>query len=309
MVRDGLYAARKAKLHSAFDADSCRKSLTHARSSVDLYVEDAELIRLGENAIFHLRREGLVARIARGLEVLADARKELDVANWLLSVGLDTAKPAPFAQPIVVDERPITFWQFIESDGTEPTIQHLGTTLRALHRLDPPGSLELPAHDMFARVDSRIEHATRIPEADREFLRSRSYELRHHFSALSFPLPLSAIHGDAHVGNLLQRRGDGVALIDLERFAFGHPETDLSVTAIEHRIGWFTDSQYSEFVQAYGFDVTAWDGFTVLQAIGELKMTTWLMQNVGHSPAIDDEIQQRLNDLRNPDKPRAWRPF
>jgi hypothetical protein len=53
------------------------------------------------------------------------------------------------------------------------------------------------------------------------------------------------------------------------------------VTATEYLIGWYSDVQYADFVHAYGHDVMNWDGFPVIRAINELKMTTWLLQNIG----------------------------
>jgi hypothetical protein len=104
-------------------------------------------------------------------------------------------------------------------------------------------------------------------------------------------------------------------LIDLERFAFGHPETDLPVTATEYLIGWHADEQYANFFDAYGFDVCggydliAWPGFPVVRAINEPKMTTWLMQNIGESDRITAEFRTRLESLRDPDAPCRWKPF
>jgi hypothetical protein len=100
-----------------------------------------------------------------------------------------------------------------------------------------------------------------------------------------------------------------VILIDLERFAFGSPENDLAVTATEYHIGWHTDSQYADFCDAYGFDVESWDGFPVIRAINELKMATWLMQNVRGSDRVDREFRTRLASLHDEDAPRNWQPF
>ena len=286
---------------SAILAKACRLANYHA--------DDAELIRLGENAIFHLKREGLVARIARGLDVLADAKKEIRVANWLVSESIGTAAPADIEQPLIVNQHPVTFWRYVENLGTEATTSELGTVLRRLHALEPPKSLELPQNDIFGRVSERIDRACDIPQADRDFLRGNLEDLRSRYGRLTFPLRQSAVHGDAHTGNLLRLPDGATALIDLERFAYGQPETDLIVTAIDRNMGWCTEREYQEFVEAYGFDVTGWDGYPVVRAISELKMTTWLMQNVGHSVAIDEEIRMRLNDLRRPEAPRHWSPF
>jgi galactose-1-phosphate uridylyltransferase len=51
------------------------------------------------------------------------------------------------------------------------------------------------------------------------------------------------------------------------------------------------------------------DGFPVLRAINELKMTTWLMQNIGESEQVAREFRTRLASLRDGEGPRRWRPF
>jgi hypothetical protein len=50
------------------------------------------------------------------------------------------------------------------------------------------------------------------------------------------------------------------------------------MTATEYQTaGWWTETEYGQFAEAYGYDVTTWaDGFPVLRAIHEIKMTTWL---------------------------------
>ena len=99
-------------------------------------------------------------------------------------------------------------------------------------------------------------------------------------------------------------------LIDFERFAWGQPEWDLAMTATEYLTAkWWTDEEYRQFVDAYGYDVTSWaEGFDILRAVHELKMTTWLMQNVAASPEIADEYQVRMRTLRGEPSSR-WRPF
>ena len=88
------------------------------------------------------------------------------------------------------------------------------------------------------------------------------------------------------------------------------PEWDISMTATEYlTAGWWTDAEYGSFAEAYGYDVTSWaDGFRVLRAVHEIKMTTWLMQNVNESPDIAREYETRMQTIRGLGKPR-WRPF
>lgn len=292
-----------------FTPESSRATLVEACEAIGADHRSARLLRLGENAIYLLPQLDLVVRIARGLDVLDDAKKEVSVSRWLNSAGLRAAKTADFEQPIVVADHPVTFWKYIRPPGMEASITDLAAVLRELHTLTPPDDLDLPVLDFFGRVDVRIDRATDIPETDRNFLRRRTMELRAAYAELTFPLQPCAVHGDAHTANLIKTRNGAVTLIDFERFAFGQPETDLAVTAVEHRIGWYSDAEYSAFARAYGFDVTDWSGFPTVQAVSELKMTTWIMQNVSHGPAVASEVRTRLDALRDSSAPRHWKPF
>ncbi|MEV4571454.1 phosphotransferase [Nonomuraea sp. NPDC049419] len=59
-----------------------------------------------------------------------------------------------------------------------------------------------------------------------------------------------AVHGGAHSDNLIKTVDGSIVLIDFERFAFGPPETDLAVTALEHGLGWGTRAEYDQFARA-----------------------------------------------------------
>ena len=294
------------------DPFTCAEALAVLREACEaaaLRADGAGLLRLGENAIFRLAHDCVVVRIARGLDVLPDARKEIVVAAWLADAGLPATQTVRVSQPLIVRGRPVTFWQLIDESGTKATPAELGAILRRLHALHVPDGLRLPELEIFGRVAGRIA-AARIPDADRSFLADRLGALRAQYQNLGFALKACAVHGDAHQGNLI-RQPDGTAvLIDLERFAFGQPEADLSVTATEHLLGWHTREQYAGFVRAYGgYDVMTWPGFPVIRAINELKMTTWLMQNIGQSERTATEFRTRLGSLRDPGRPRRWEPF
>jgi len=292
-----------------FTSAEALATLEEACLAVGLRHEGAELLRLGENAIFRLAHDPVVVRIARNLDVLADAEKEVAVARWLQDANLPATEPADYTQPIIARGRPVTFWKLIDDSGTKASIADLGIILRRLHALPVPGSLHLPELDIFGRVGERIASSADLADADRSFLADRLDSLRSQYQELRFGLPPSAVHGDAHQANLIKRPDSAVIMIDFERFAFGHPETDLSVTATEYLIGWHTDEHYADFVRAYGYEVMDWEGFPVIRAINELKMTTWLMQNIGESDRISDEFRTRLASLRDSDAPRDWQPF
>jgi Ser/Thr protein kinase RdoA (MazF antagonist) len=293
----------------AFSASAAERALALACEQVGLDASGASLIRMGENAIYRLASAPVVVRVARTTELLSDVRKEVAVARWLDSAGLPAILLHGAAeQPLVADGRPVTFWELVDAVSPEPTFGELGEMLRRLHELAEPESLGLPPLDPFGRVPERLAVAE-IPDGDREFLYRRLDTLRTAYDRLSFELPPGPVHGDAHTGNLLRERTGVVLMLDFERFASGPREWDLVEPALEHfRLGWESNDSYREFAATYGFDVAKWEGFDVLCSIRELTMTTWLMQNVGHSPEIATEFRNRVESLRD-GTPRRWIPY
>lgn len=298
-----------AGLSFPFTSADALATLEEACSQAGIPNDEAELIRLGENAIFRLAREPIVVRIGRSADVLKDAEKEVAVALWLQDCGLPAVEPTSHPQPLMIRSHPVSFWKLIEDSGMEATLGDLATLLRDLHKLPVPPDLPLPEFDIFGRVSERITKSRDLLEEEREFLTQHLHQLRQDYRQLEFVLPRSAVHGDAHTSNLIRRPDGEMVLIDLERFAYGPPESDLAVTATEYLIGWHSDEDYAEFCRAYGFDIMHWSGFPVIRAVNELKMTTWLMQNVRESDQIAREFCTRLASLRDSDSPRNWQPF
>lgn len=294
---------------TAFTLADATATLGAACSAIGVSAVGASLIRLGENALFRLADDPIVVRIARSPAVFPDATKEVAVASWLRDIGIPAAEPTSHIQPITALDRPVTFWRLINDSGIRPTISDLASLLRRLHHAAAPPELALPPLNIFDRVSNRITATQVLAPEERNFLTTRLEALQRKYDSLQFALPQSALHGDAHQSNLMRQPDGQVLLIDFERFAFGPPETDLAVTATEYLIGWHTDEAYASFCETYGFDVTTWDGFPTIRAINELKMTTWLMQNVGESDKIADEFRTRLASLHNDDAPRNWQPF
>lgn len=295
-----------------FGADSAYRVLRNACNAAGLCADDAELMRLGENALFRISdRGGVVARIARTMDYWSDVKNEVNVSRWLQSIEFPAATVIDIDQPIAVDGHPVTFWAFIPGrPGSNEDIATLGMVLRRLHALARPNDFSLPEEDILGRVRSRIESAN-ISHEDASFLASRLTELDSAVKSLQYPLGPGPTHGDAHSENLMIQDGVPV-LIDFERFAWGQPEWDLAMTATEYEsAGWWSPAEYDSFVSAYGYDVRTWrDGYPVLRSVHEIKMTTWLMQNVDESPEIANEYRARMLTMRgDAAAPRMWRPF
>lgn len=194
---------------------------------------DARLMRLDENALFHLPHSAAVVRIARSRERWHDAVKEVAVANWLKENGIPAARLFEVNQPISISGYPVTFWRYIDGhNGSRGDVGALGRLLPTLHQTPHPTTFELPEQDIFVHVEPPIESAS-VSDADKHFLLSRVGELQGEISELEFSLEPTATHGDAHVQNLMISDGAAI-LIDFERFSWGQPEWDLAMTAKEY---------------------------------------------------------------------------
>ncbi|MFJ2568291.1 aminoglycoside phosphotransferase family protein [Streptomyces sp. NPDC087568] len=303
-------AVDAARSEEGFTSAGATRVMVAACRAAGLDARGAELIRLGENALFRLASVPVVVRVARGREWLTTARKEVAVSRWLAEEGFPAARVVEdLEQPFVVDGHPVTFWHLVAEGGRKATYGELGAILRDLHALEVPEGLELPSFDPFDKQQRRLDRAV-IPEDDKVFLRKRWRELRDKYAELRFETPRGPVHGDAHVQNLMVDDQGQVILIDFEAFCFDHPEWDLMVTAVEHHsLGWQTDEQYADFVAAYGRDLYDWPGYETLRGLQEFGMTTWLMQNVQEDERTAAEYRRRIAGLRDDDAPRDWRPW
>jgi aminoglycoside phosphotransferase (APT) family kinase protein len=294
---------------NSFTAGDTLRTVIQAGSIAGLETEDARLLRIGENAIFRLPGR-FVARVARTSAYEVDARKEVAVARWLESVGYPAVRALSIDQPIVVDERVVTFWDVISDEESYGSTAEVASLLVRLHDMEPPASLELPTLRPFTRAELRIDADRWLGAGDRDFLRGRLQELRSGYSALSFALPQGVIHGDANVGNVIRDDEGRPVVIDLDGFAIGPREWDLVLTAMYYdSFGWHTREEYEAFVRVYGFDVTEWEGYPVLRDVREFLMVTWLSQKASGDEQVAAEMRKRIAALRSGGDKKDWQPY
>ncbi|MEJ7742773.1 MAG: phosphotransferase [Nocardioidaceae bacterium] len=200
---------------SHFTAASTRAILAAACADLRIESADAVLLRHGENAVYRLAHDPLVARIARHPDV---PRREVEVARWLTGAALPAVRLAEEAVQLrVIDGRVVTWWALVVESRQKPTFTDLAVMLRRLHDLPEPTTFALPQFDPMPRVLGRLEAAgDAVAEPDRRFITGRHSELRRTYEAMSFDLDPGPIHGDAHLGNLMRREDGTVVLIDLE---------------------------------------------------------------------------------------------
>jgi hypothetical protein len=142
---------------AGFSTGSAWRTMHAASDCAELDTTGTELIRLGENALFHLPGHDLVMRIARTMDYWADAQRKVDVARWLADVPFPAAEAADLDQPIEAAGHPVTFWRFLHGHPAERgEIGRLGALLHDLHQLRPPTGLDLPPEDILGRVTPQI---------------------------------------------------------------------------------------------------------------------------------------------------------
>ncbi|TDQ54415.1 phosphotransferase family protein [Actinorugispora endophytica] len=264
----------------------------------------AEVVRIGENAVLRLPGK-VVARISR-LGQDAAAAREVAVARWLADQGVPAVRALAIDQPAFVCGRAVTWWEELPPHGPG-TVTDAAVLISALHALTPPADLNLGRLDPFVRLDQRIDDATTLAENDRAWLRGHLDQLRAAWRGLPQGLPERVVHGDAWVGNIARTEDGEARLMDLERCSLGRPEWDLVSTAIKHTsFGWVSAPDYERFVEVYGYDVTAWDGFEVMRDVRELRMTLYFAQHASGDPVMDTEAKLRLDSLRGGQAPRPW---
>jgi Ser/Thr protein kinase RdoA (MazF antagonist) len=249
-----------------------------------------------------------VVRIARSADRLPRVRKELCIARWLAGAGVPVVRvDEEIGQPVLIGGHPVSFWRTVTGGDPAPGYADLAQLLKAFHGLgDSP--CELAGFDPLRMSRSRLAAPAGVADADRRYLRRRCAELNDQLAGLAFALPAGPVHGDAHTGNLLTDDGQ-VVLLDFEAASLGPREWDLLPTAIATERYGLAEEQYLQFAGVYGFDVRSWDGYRVLREIRELTMTTWIMQNVGESPAAAAEFRLRVSSLRERDFHRGWNYF
>ncbi|WP_433662480.1 phosphotransferase family protein [Nocardia sp. CA-128927] len=285
--------------------DSTDKILQTACARAGLDPAGATVLNRSENVIYRLSG-AVVARISRPGQNAA-ALREVEVARWLESEGIGAVRVLPnLDQPIVVDERAVTFWRELppHRHGT-PT--EVATVLRKLHSLPPPTDFDLGTLDPFVRLDKRIESATTLSSDDHEWLREHLAELKDRWTQVPAGHPWCVVHGDAWVGNVVATDAGDVVLLDLERTSFGPPEWDTVHTAIKYKtLEQITTAEYQSFCDVYGSDVTAWEGYELLRDLREFRMTTMAAQTAVHIPADRAQADHRIACLRGKLGPRPW---
>ena len=162
--------------------------LREACQRAGLNSDGAELLRLGENAIFRLADAPVVVRIARSADRLPRVGRELCVARWLAAADVPAVRVIDeIEQPLLADGHPVSFWRPVTGGDPTPTHADLARLLAAFHPLaDCPCELQ-PFEPLGPRSPGWRRPG--VDPDDRDFLRERCAELNEQFQHLDFALP------------------------------------------------------------------------------------------------------------------------
>lgn len=290
MARSGAHSLPPAERRDAI-ADAVAVGL-----SLGLTVDGPVVLSDNHNLIVHLRPAPVVARIAvrtaliRPPEALGDS---LRLASFLASAGMPVAPPAddidpgPHRGPRT--GRAMTLWRHLAAvpAGTvEPRV--VGRTLRELHEAAAAYDGPVRHHGPLAEIAVLTDRIA--PERPRAADEIRAFAARVDVA----DGPVQAVHGDAHLGNVMATRG-GPVWIDWEESWRGPIEWDLAT--LDHRRRVFGDQvePIGQALAAYGpideAAVDAWAPVVALWAFG------W-----GTLGAI--ELREAIS--RNAEVRRAW---
>ncbi len=277
-----------------------------ARAQLD--VRDAVVLHVRANAVYHLPREGVVARIRftpGGRDaVVKRFTAAVRVTRWLCDQGFPAVEPLDVDQPVTVPGHAATFWRYVSVTGqTQRDTSTLGRLLRRLHSL-PPSPFPLPKANLLGSLRADLENTGAVSAAERDWLLARADELEQQYQKTHSVLGTGLAHGDAHAGNLLHAPG-GVILGDWDSISFGPRELDLVPTSLWHRFG-RPEAEWHAFRAAYDFDPRDVPALPVLQRLRELHGLAAYVRNAA-DPAVQEELVKRITSLKTGKQSVAWR--
>ncbi|PXY31758.1 phosphotransferase enzyme family protein [Prauserella muralis] len=287
-----------------FTRDKLDEVLAQTCARLGLDARGAALLRFTNNAVYSLARDPVVVRIVGSRALRHRARKVVAVARHFAAHDVPAIRLLDgAAQPLHVGEHVVTVWERVPDTGRRATSAELARLLRRVHALPAPDGVG--AWSPLADVRARVADAEELDTDDRRFLLQRCDEVQKRLETVTFALPRALVHGDAHPGNVIVGP-DGPVLCDFDSACSGPPEWDLTPLAVGRERFGDPSAWYRGLAETYGFDVVRWEGFEVLRAARELKLTTSVLPILRSHPSVRHELHRRLDDLRAGRQHTRW---
>ncbi|MEP4645903.1 MAG: phosphotransferase, partial [Lentilitoribacter sp.] len=115
-----------------------------------------------------------------------------------------------------------------------------------------------------------------------------------------------AVHGDAHLGNVIWSNGDGY-LIDFESVSIGRADFDIIPMAVTYK-RFLQDIEIDTFLDAVIPGLTYQDIPLNLLRVRELTMITWLGEVASSNPEYGEQFEFRIETLKSNMEFAKWSP-
>jgi hypothetical protein len=134
-----------------------QQALEQGRANVGLDPDGARLLRMGSNAVYHLKAP-VIARVSRPGTDIIPVRRSVAVARSLKTADYPAVRVIDVDQPVIADGYIVTFRESVSDNGDQfATTPEIAAILGRLHHLTAPADVDLPPLDPFANAASRID--------------------------------------------------------------------------------------------------------------------------------------------------------
>ncbi|MCO6006252.1 aminoglycoside phosphotransferase family protein [Actinoallomurus purpureus] len=255
--------------------------------------------------MIRLIRDPVVVKIARRGTRPSEVARTVQFVRWLMEQDFPTVPLYPVSdQPVVVDGHAVTFWTFLPQPDHPVSAAQIAAPLHALHSLPTP-PFPIRRVDNVAVIRRSLAATQSLPSHALRYLANRLDRLEAALATVRFNLPEGILQGDPQHRNALHL-GDRAVLCDWDTFVWGHPEWDLVTIEIHCRRFGYGRQHYQAFSDAYGYDVTAWDGYPVLRDLREIRMIATNARKVIHAPQTAPEVTRRIEGLASENTALEW---
>lgn len=258
------------------------------------------------NLVLTLDPEGVVARVAMATSLVRVGmtwlRREVELSRWLAAEGATVTVPSRLIDPGPHERAGlvISFWERESLTSERADAREAGAALATIHRAlarYPEG--RLPAWGGFHEAREVFARVRRAGVLDsRELARvEASWDAAERVveSAGARTASLQAVHGDAHIGNVLAT-ARGAVWTDWEDAFVGPVEWDIASLRSKAELFGEEREAIEAMTEAYGHDYDP-DLARDLGMVRNLQVVVWLAIFAERQPELLPRMRARLERL------------
>lgn len=289
----------------AMDALSTAHAIAETRALArDVGLDAAPVVVADKsNLVLALEPHPIVARVAMATSLvrvgMAFLRREVELTRFLAQRGAPVTRPTGLAPagPFERGGLVISFWEreTIVADRAEP--RAAGAALRDVHRLLAGyDAAALPAWGNVEEARAVFERARFFTDAERARVeRAWDRALSVVGSARARTASFQAVHGDAHIGNVLAT-SRGPLWTDWEDAFVGPIEWDIASLRSKAELFGEERADIDAMTEAYGDDYDA-DLARELGLVRNVQVVSWLAIFAERHPDLLPRMRARIEKL------------